>query len=117
MGYLFQIQVGQLEGLGWLANPGSFAPSILTQVISSTIGAITAIGLIWFVIKVIIGAVGIINSGGDKAKIAEARNNIFYGIIGFVVLVSAMFIISLVLKVLGLEQLLVLEDVINTISP
>jgi membrane protease YdiL (CAAX protease family) len=42
-----------------------------------------------------------ITSGGDKQKVANARNRITYAIIGLVVIALAIFIVNLVLYFLG----------------
>jgi len=52
--------------LGLEGKSANEAPSLFASFISSAVGVITLIGIIWFVFILIMGAVGIITSGGDK---------------------------------------------------
>lgn len=103
------IDLGQIEGKGPLgledAALEESAP-LLNQVISTTIGILTVIATLWFIIQFFIGAVGIIASGGDKTQLDAARNKITYGLIGLVVVVVAVFLVSLIGTILGIENIL-----------
>ena len=109
-----------LEGIGQLGlenqDPGS-APEIFNRIISTAIGIMTIIAFVWFLFKLFIGALGIISAGSDKTALENARNNIVMGIIGVVVVVSAIFIADLIGNILGIENLLnpgkLIEDVLN----
>ena len=110
---------GVIDSLGPYGSIGSAddAAGLLTQILSTSIGIITVIAFIWFAFKLMIGAVGIVNSGGDKAKIAEARNNITYGVIGVVVVVAGIFIAELVAYILGIENILNIQAMVTLLSP
>ncbi len=117
MNYLAQIKLydpdkGFLKGFGKLgletASPTE-GISIFTQFVSSVIGLMTIIAIIWFVFKFISGAIGIISSGGDKASLENARKNITTGIIGLVVVIAALFVIDLVGALIGIPDILNLE--------
>jgi len=90
-------------GLGTspLANPGTGAINIFTNLISTIIGLMTIIGIIWFVFVFITGAIGIISSGGDKQSLEAAKKKISTGLIGLVVVIIAFFILDLVGYLLG----------------
>jgi hypothetical protein len=107
MNYLTDIQIGTFTGPGTgpLANPSANPGGTLTNVISLTIGVITAVAFIYFIYQLFSGALSVITSGSDKAKIEGARKKIFSAIIGVVVVVSAIFIIDLVGQVLGVDIL------------
>lgn len=94
----------------------STAGQIFNNFISSVIGIITVIGFIWFVFLVITGALSIMTSGGDKAKAEAARGRLTTGLVGLVILISAIFIIELVGKLLGIENILDPATLLNTIS-
>ena len=73
----------KLEGEGPLGLEGKLSSEgilIFQKIISSAIGVITIIATIWFIVQFITGAVGIISSGGDKAKYEEARSKITNGL-------------------------------------
>jgi hypothetical protein len=111
---------GKIEGQGPLGLDGVPAITggvVFSRVISSTIGLLTVIAFIWFFVTLLIGALGIINSGGDKAKIAEARGRITTGLIGVVVVISAVFIIRFVAELMGIPNVLNIQNMILTISP
>ncbi len=80
------IQVGSLRGQGEIGLENSLVPqqdSIDTfpRVLSLTIGILTIVAGIWFIFKLITGALGIMAAGADKGKMAEARANITYGFV------------------------------------
>lgn len=99
---------GGFRGQGPLGLEGKDAtagPLVFNTAISTTIGVMTVVAAIWFVFQFIGGAISIIASGGDKQKLAEARQKMFTSIIGIAVVVSALFIIDIVGKLIGLEIL------------
>lgn len=95
----------------------STAGDIFNNFLSSVIGIITIIGFIWFVFLVITGALSIMTSGGDKAKAESARQRLTTGLVGLVILIAAVFIIDLVGKLLGIENILDPATLLNNISP
>lgn len=112
MNQLAQINLGpsggrfRCTGNSLLCNFGiGESGNTLNSVISLIIAVMTVIAFIWFVIQFFIGALGIISSGGDKSKLEAARAKITTGIIGLVVVISAIFIISLIGSILGLDIL------------
>ncbi len=108
---------GGFQGIGGpLSNPGSNAPTLFTDAISKIIGVLTVIAFIWFTFMTIIGAIRILASGGDKAALEGARKQITTGIIGIVVVVSAIFIVSLVGTILGIPNILDIGGFIGTLT-
>lgn len=91
-------------GTGLFANVGNGIDA-LTRVISVTVGIMTVVAFIWFVLNVIIGGINIISSEGDKQKLELARHRIFNGIIGIVVVVVAIFFVSLIGSIFGIPFL------------
>lgn len=97
------------KGFGKLGLEGENAktsPLIFTQFISSAIGLITVIAIIWFIFTFLIGAIGFISSGGDKNTIESSKKKIASGLIGLVVTVLAIFIIKLIGRLIGLPYIL-----------
>lgn len=96
-----------LRGYGKLGlESGGDAPSIFANFISSAIGLITIIGIIWFIFIFFIGAAGIITSGGDKNAMESAKKKISSGLIGLVVSILGLLIVRLVGSLIGLEDIL-----------
>lgn len=96
-----------LKGYGTLGlENGGDAPSIFANFISSSIGLITIIGIIWFIFIFFIGAIGIITSGGDKNANEAAKKKITSGVIGLVVTVLGLLIVKLIGSLIGLGDIL-----------
>jgi len=90
-----------------LENESAFnADTIFTKFISSAIGLITVIAIIWFIFIFITGAIGFISSGGDKNAIESSRKKIMNGLIGFMIVVLGIFIIKLIGTLIGLPDIL-----------
>lgn len=79
---------------------------VFATFISSAVGLITIIGVIWFIFIIITGAVAIITSGGDKASLEGARKKITNGTIGLIVTISGLFILNLIGTILGIPTIL-----------
>ena len=103
-------------GTGPLANPEGTGVSTFAKFISSTIGLMTIVAIIWFVITFLLGAIGIISAGGDKAALEAARKKIVNGIIGLVVTIAAVFVVSLIGTLLGMENILDLNAMFDLIQ-
>jgi len=98
-----------LKGIGKLGleneSPEN-APQVFNNIISTAIGIMTIVAFIWFVFKLITGAIAMISAGSDKTSLENARNNITMGIIGLVITVAAIFLADLIGNILGIENLL-----------
>src|SRR5260221_14190931 len=103
---LADIQIGPLQGVGTLGNPGSNAPNLFNDALSKVIGVMTVVAFIWFTFQVILGAIGIVASGGDKGAIEKARKQITTGVIGVVIVIAAIFIVSLLGTLFGISGIL-----------
>jgi len=104
---------GGFTGIGPLGEAADSDTAInrFSGIISSVIGIITVIAVIWFIFLLITGAVGIMSSGGDKAKVQAARSKITWGLVGLMVVVAGIFIIQLVGGLIGLDILNIGETI------
>lgn len=107
---LAQIEFGPLRGFGKLGletdTTGGGALGIFGGFISSTIGLMTIIAIIWFIFVLITGAMSIIGAGGDKNALESAKKKITTGIIGLVVTIAAIFVIDIIGKLIGIPDIL-----------
>lgn len=110
--YLAQVDLGgRFEGIGPLGDTWNFGRNIertttlFGTVMSIIIGFLTVVAGLWFVFQFLIGAISWISAGGDKNKVAEAQAKITQGIIGLVVVISAIFLIDLIGSLFGLDIL------------
>ncbi|PIZ46868.1 hypothetical protein COY29_05905, partial [Candidatus Woesebacteria bacterium CG_4_10_14_0_2_um_filter_39_14] len=99
------------KGFGPLGNVTSSIEAIktLSKFISSTIGIMTIVAILWFIFVLVTGAIGIINAGGDKAALETAKKKITTGLIGLVIVIATIFIVSLVGRLIGIPDILNLE--------
>jgi hypothetical protein len=97
---------GGFKGFGPLGeNQGASSINTLTSIISTAVGVMTIVAIIWFIFTFITGAIGIIGSGGDKQALESARKKITTGLIGLVVVIAALFILDLIGTLFGIKFL------------
>jgi hypothetical protein len=106
---------GALNGKGLLAAPGN-GIDIFAKFLSSVIGLLTIIAVIWFVFTFITGAIGMIGAGSDKTALENSRKKIINGVTGLVVTIIAIFVISLVGYLLGFKNILDLRGMYCSIT-
>jgi hypothetical protein len=91
--------------------------SILELVNRAIAYAILAAGLL-SVIFIFIGGISFILSGGDEEKIKQAVGTIRYAIIGLIITISAVVIVNIVSRVIGLNtiQYIRFDDIVQLIQ-
>jgi hypothetical protein len=111
---------GGFTGFGKLGlkdgSTAADAPGTFTTFISSVIGIMTVVAIIWFVFLLISGAIAYMSSGGDKAAIEGARKKIVNGVIGLVLVIIAVFVVSLIGYLLGMPTILYFPLLLRTIT-
>ena len=114
-----QINVGTIKGPGNAAiiNPGDNAGNIFAGILSSAIGVLTVVAVIWMLFNIITGGIAIIGAGGDKAKVEGARSKITNGVTGLIVVLTASMLVSFIAYLLGLGNPLNIASTILLISP
>jgi len=113
---LAQLDFGELRGFGPLGNPEGSGISAFSKFISTTIGLMTIIAIIWFTFVLITGAIGMMGAGGDKQQMESARKRITSGLIGLVVVIAAIFILDLVGTLFGIPNILNLGELFEQIT-
>jgi hypothetical protein len=91
--------------------------SILELVNRGIAYAILAAGLL-SVIFIFIGGISFILSGGDEDKIKQAVSTIRYAIIGLIITISAVVIVNIISRVIGLNtiQYIRFDDIVQLIQ-
>lgn len=102
-------------GSGALSNANTPIQTF-ASIISTSIGVISIIAFIYFTFNLFIGALNITTAGSDKASVENARKKITNSLIGLVVTISAIFIIGLIGRILGLD-FLNFANLITQITP
>lgn len=78
-------------------------------IVSFVVAFIIVIAFLAALFYIVIGAFQWITSGGDKEKVASARNHIVAAVIGLVVIALSFVIINVVISALGLGNLMDLQ--------
>lgn len=92
------------------------APLIFQSVISSTIGLLSIIAIIWFIIILLTGSLSLIASGGDKATAENAKKRISNGLIGLLLTIFGIFIISFIGYMFGIKNILVIPALLQLLG-
>ncbi len=99
------LDFGTFKGFGPLGSPVGTGITNFSNFISTAIGLMTIIAFIWFVFVIFTGAIGIISSGGDKNALESAKKKITTGVVGVVVVITAIFVMDLIGTVFGIRFL------------
>ncbi|HLD91829.1 MAG TPA: hypothetical protein VI795_00370 [Patescibacteria group bacterium] len=104
---------GNLKGFGALGLeiPAGSPIQIFAKFVSSAIGIISLISIIWFVFVIVTGSLSIITSGGDKNSLESAKKKISTGLIGLIISIFALFIVRFIGYILGLTDILNVSNV------
>lgn len=112
------LPLGNISGIGNIGlQTGGDPISLFARILSTMIGLITVIAVIYFLFNLIIGAVSIITSGGDKGAYEDAKRRLTHGFIGLVVTIAAIFIMDLAATLLGIPTILNIQEMIDSIAP
>ena len=106
-------------GTGPFSDPtagGGTGIEAFTKFISSAVGLMTIIAIIWFVFLLISGGIGFMTAGSDKAQIEASRKKIVSGLIGLVVTIAAIFLIDLIGYLIGIPNILDLPALFTKIQ-
>jgi len=78
--------------------------SSLEKVLSSFIGFLSIVAIIWFTFQIIIASYNYISSQGDKGKIEQAQKSITNSVLGLIIALIAIFLASFIAKILGINN-------------
>ena len=107
---------GGFKGIGPLGNPTGSGIETFTKFISSVVGLMTIIAIIWFVFTLITGAIAMITAGSDKQALESARKKITTGLIGLVITIAAIFLIDFIGYLIGIPDILDLPTLFGNIK-
>jgi len=100
---------GKIQGRGPLGLEGAgsdTAPTKFETALSTAVGVLTVVAGIYFLITLLIGAIGWISAGGDKTKLEEAQGKIRNGLVGLIITIAAVFMANLIGFILGFDIIL-----------
>jgi hypothetical protein len=103
-------------GIG-LSSPGIVPKGNLGEqiagIVSTVIGILTAVAVIWFIIEFIVSGFLLISSAGDQEKTAEAKKRLTQSLMGLVIVLGAMFLLTIISYIAGIDFLNIAEDLNN----
>lgn len=103
----------KLEGYGpAVSDPVSQVENIL----STVIGFLSIIAVIFFVIQVILAGYSFISGQGDEKKIEAARKKLTNNILGLTIVIVAFGAGAFISKLLGLDNVFDLGAVVNSLK-
>ncbi|MFZ5559214.1 MAG: pilin, partial [Patescibacteria group bacterium] len=94
-------QCGCEEGEGIICIPDPLECKTIDEIIEAIVTLIVAIGLGVGVIMIIWSAILYMTSAGNEQKVATAKKALMWTVIGIAILLSARFIIMLLVEVLS----------------
>lgn len=108
-----QVPMPPLEG------PGPSIPDNpiegLDNIISTLIGFLSIVAILWFTIQTIFAGYKYLSSHGDKSKIEEASRSITNNLLGLAIAVFAIFLVAFIGKILGLGNVMDLPTLFNSL--
>ncbi len=75
------------------------------SIVSFAVAFVIVVAFLAALLYIVIGAFQWITSGGDKQRVADARNHIIAAIIGLIVIALSFVIVNVVISALGLGSL------------
>ncbi len=117
---LTDVSLPPIRGIGPLglekASPAT-AGTMLTNVISKIIGVLTVFGAFYFLFRILLSGYTWISAGADKNRVEDAQKTFINSVLGLTIVIASIFILSLIGKIMGIPNILDLENFINTFSP
>lgn len=106
----------ELTGPGIQVPNQTAAGTQLEKIISTTIGVLTIIAVIFFVIQLILAGYSFMSAQGDKNKIEAARDRLTQGILGLTIVILAYGMGALIANLVGLENIFNLNTILTGFS-
>src|SRR3990167_8655822 len=75
------------------------------QVVGFLVAFIIVVAFLAALLFIVIGAIQWITSGGDKQRVADARNHIISAVIGLIIIALTFVIVNVIITALGLGSL------------
>ncbi len=107
---------GGLKGFGALGLEQNQASESVFQVfISSAIGIISFVAIVWFVFIIVTSGISYMNAGADAKAAEAARKRITNGLIGLLITIFGIFIINLTGQIFGIKNVLNVPEMIKNL--
>lgn len=110
-----QLLAYTLTGPGITVTSGADSISTLEKIISSIIGILTVVGVIYFTIQIILAGFSLIASQGDPKEFQTSKKRLTTNVIGLVIIVIAYGLGALIASLLGMSNIFDLSTVFQPI--
>lgn len=114
-------QINLYDGNGFVGfgplglEQGQVAENVFQTFISSAIGLISIIAIIWFVIIIVTSGISYMGAGADQKATEAAKKRITNGLIGLLITIFGIFIINFAGQVFNVPNLLNIPDMFSKI--
>lgn len=103
--YAGTVNLGTIKGVGKFQDPANASGTGLETLISTVMGALTAISSIAFLIYFILGGLQWVTAGGKQDAVQKAQKQMTDAAIGLVIVIVAYFIAGIIGYILGIDIL------------
>lgn len=103
--YAGTVDLGTIKGVGKYQDPTNASGAGLEILLSTVLGALTAISALSFLIYFVLGGLLWITAGGKQESVQKAQKQMTDAAIGLVVVIVAYFIAGIVGFILGIDIL------------
>jgi hypothetical protein len=101
---------------GCSENTGVAATTNFEKYLTTIIGVLTLVGVLWFTFQVILSGYALISSSGDPKKMEKAQQQLMQSILGIVIVVASSIVVGLIVKILGLGNIFDLNTFIGNLG-
>jgi hypothetical protein len=105
-----------LTGPGIKPDGGEGSVTQLENIISTAIGFITVIGVIFFTIQIILAGFSMISAQGDPKELETGKKRLTNNVMGLAIIVLAYGLGALIANLLGIKDVFNLQNVIKPIN-
>lgn len=109
-----QLLAYTLTGPG--VKPGTNPISTFESIISSVIGILTIVGVIYFTIQIILAGYKLMASQGDPKEFESGKKRLTTNVIGLIVIIVAYGLGALIASLLGMNSIFDLSTVFKRIQ-
>jgi hypothetical protein len=104
------LDLGKFSGPGPLGNTTGLdaktATGLFSSVIIKAVGFLTILAALWFFFHFLMAGFTYLTAAGDKAKVEKAQKTMTTSIIGFGIVVFAIFFVDLIGNLMGVPGIL-----------
>lgn len=105
-----------LQSPGIQVDASTGGVSNLEKIISSVIGILSVIAVIYFAIQIILAGYSFLSSQGDEKKLEVARTRLTNGILGLTIVIIALGVASLLASLLGIKDVFDLQTIFSRLT-